>query len=288
MNGNRSRSRTARWPARARTAAAGLQLVLLSVNCTLQGCARSALNRADQPEDHREEQGLEDVTKILGTRVIVVRSTEGVSLPNGSAAPFRVRVAPLSEAEVGATFGALRTALAKYPPEMRRSQLEQIIVAGGLESDRGVRMGGTAFDKGIVVVGTGTAARRGSREVERTFHHEFSSVLLRANWALFGEQAWRSCNVADFEYVGSGAEAIREGLDNTEASLVLMERGFWCEYSMASLENDVNCLAASMFTEGRFFWLCAGRFDRLGKKVALLVEFYRTFDQRFGEGYFDD
>jgi hypothetical protein len=60
-------------------------------------------------------------------------------------------------------------------------------------------------------------------------------------------------------------------------------RGFLTEYSEASLEEDVNMMAAGMLSGRKEFWRAVDGSARVKKKFRILVDFYRRIDASFSE-----
>ena len=189
----------------------------------------------------------------------------------------------------------IQKALAKYSEAMVREFLEGVSIVGSLRF-YDVGYGGTYMAKGrqIVLVYRPTFDARG---FEQRFHHEFASILLKNNEALFDGNRWRSANGSDFSYRAPGIVEEQRG-DRSEATRVLaaeqkrtggsgssllrldedlMEEGFLTPYNRVSVEQDMNELAAHLFTNPDLWGFCE-RFPRIDQKVDVLIDFYRKLD----------
>jgi hypothetical protein len=197
----------------------------------------------------------------------------------------------------------IRKALAKYSEAMVKEFLEGVSIVGSLRF-YDVGYGGTYMAKGrqIVLVYRPAFDRRG---FEQRFHHEFASILLENNEALFDGNRWRSANRIDFSYRAPGIVEEQRG-DRSEATRVLaaeqkrtggsgssllrldedlMEEGFLTPYNRVSVEQDMNELAAHLFTNPDLWGFCE-RFPRIDQKVDVLIDFYRKLDPNMDRLYF--
>ncbi|HMO33007.1 MAG TPA: hypothetical protein PKE63_02560 [Lacibacter sp.] len=162
---------------------------------------------------------------------------------------------------------ALLRALEMYPPSLIRKHLSRIYVVGSL------RWGGQQF--------YGTNSRRNiyieggdSVQTNHTFHHEFSSILLRnlPNGDLKWEWQKRSPRLVN----RSSAAAMWLGYSATALNEKLMEDGYLCDYSLSNWENDFNMYAEYIFCGGAAFWKLVDKYPLVKKKVGLVINFYNT------------
>jgi hypothetical protein len=152
----------------------------------------------------------------------------------------------------------------------------------------GVGYGGTNSTDALYMTNNGIAMGYTNRYIEQTFHHEFSSILFRNYIRFFDTTAWKKANDPTFDYNDpeSGVGAIRTGRSSQVLDTSLARYGFLTEYSMSSLENDLNTLAQNMFLPDPGFWNIVDKYPRVKTKLKLLVAFYHELDQRYTEQYF--
>ncbi len=197
----------------------------------------------------------------------------------------------------------IRLALSKYPTEILEQFLDGVHIVGSLRF-YDVGYGGTYMANGrqIVLVYRPTFDPRG---FEQRFHHEFSSILLKKNEALFDGERWQASNASTFAYrapgiveeqTGDRSEATRvlaaeqkktggSGSSLLKLDLELMKQGFLTPYNLVSVEQDLNETAAHLFTNPGLWTYCE-RYPRIDQKIDVLIDFYRALDPRMNRLYF--
>jgi hypothetical protein len=144
-----------------------------------------------------------------------------------------------------------------------------------------------------------------ARGFEQRFHHEFSSILLNQNEALFEPDRWTAANDPSFTYRAAGVVEEQDG-DRSEATRVLaaeqektggsgssllqvdfglMKTGFLTPYNQVSIEQDLNETAAHLFTNPELWEFCR-QYPRIDQKVDVLIDFYRRLDPKMDRLYF--
>lgn len=242
---------------------------------------------------------------------LVIHAEDLVSFPSDrdflpktwTEAPINASIEPLREDLRGSARRILQTALAKYPEDLLKRHLGGISVVGSLRF-YDVGYGGTymANSRRIVLVYRESFDPRG---FEQRFHHEFSSILLKANEGLFHGDRWTAANAPGFRYRAAGVVEEQSG-DRSEATRVLgeeqrktggsgsslllvdpglMESGFLTPYNQVSIEQDVNETAAHLFTNPELWDYCR-RYPRIDQKVDILIDFYRALDPSLDRLFF--
>tara|TARA_R110002096_G_scaffold32485_2_gene94383 strand:+ start:6773 stop:7597 length:825 start_codon:yes stop_codon:yes gene_type:complete len=217
--------------------------------------------------------------------------------------PIGAKIDPLKPDYREAAQKIILKALAKYPDEILEQFLDQVSLVGSL-SFYDVGYGGTYMANGrqVVLVYRPTFDPRG---FEQRFHHEFSSILLKKNEALFDGDRWHASNKDTFSYRAPGIVEEQSG-DRSEATRVLaaeqkktggsgstllkldlslMEQGFLTSYNRVSVEQDLNETVAHLFTNPDLWNYCE-RFPRIDQKVDIIIDFYRSLDVRMNRLYF--
>src|SRR6056297_3137186 len=116
--------------------------------------------------------------------------------------PISAEIEPLP-AELREVAGKIiAAAYGKYPIEIRRKYLAGLHIVGSLRF-YDVSYGGTYVPstKEIILVYRETFNPVG---FEQRFHHEFSSILLKHNEAIFETERWRHSNDPSFQYRAGG------------------------------------------------------------------------------------
>lgn len=228
----------------------------------------------------------------------------GQSLPAAwRQAPISAKVLPLASQHREYASKLIQRALSKYPAQVIAAHLEGVSLVGGLEFYQ-VTYGGTylATGKRILLV---YKPHFEPRAFEQRFHHEFSSLLLRAHQREFEARRWTAANPPGFRYRSPGliessnghrpqaTQVIAEEQKKTGGSgstllqldPALMGDGFLTAYNRISAEQDVNETAAHLFTNPRLWDLCAEH-PRIDQKVDVLIDFYRRIDPLMDRVYF--
>ncbi len=86
--------------------------------------------------------------------------------------------------------------------------------------------------------------------------------------------------------VPSGVEAIKNGWASLHFDQSLAREGFLNQYATASLEEDFNATAQSIFAGSADFWRAVDRYDALRNKTRLAIQFYQALEPMFTEVYF--
>ena len=196
----------------------------------------------------------------------------------------------LSESEIERSRSIIISALDKYPIEVLKDDLKSVYILKSMNFF-GVDYGGTNSNDCVYVTNSGEDMGYSDIYIEETFHHEFSSVLLRKYKQLFDESGWRQINPDGFEYfdeVTGGSGAIREGKASKEFDPEFHEMGFLYEYAGSTSENDFNSFAENIFMGDESFFKTVEGYEKLKAKLDLIIRFYNTINPRFTIEYFKE
>lgn len=180
----------------------------------------------------------------------------------------------------------LQKAFDKYPIEVIKKNLNAIYFAGIIDAD-GLWYGGTydPFRRIVYLVDSGT---KSDDQAMDTFHHEFSSLLLKRH--SFFVNPWSDHNSKDFKYFrekNDNWETLEKALDSTEdGNAEVYEQGFVTVYGQTNFENDFNEYSALIFTYPQKFKKIMDQYPRVRSKFLLWLEFYQKLDPIFTEAHF--
>lgn len=191
-----------------------------------------------------------------------------------------IRITAIKDAEVERTTRALSRALDKYPAELLEKNLKKVYALATM-SFYGLEYGGT-YHKGKVYI-TNNGVENGYTDtfIEGTFHHEFSSILLKRYKRFFDKKAWIASNPDDFEYGDGGLAALHTSNTSLQLDSALCNAGFLNQYSMASVEEDFNCFAESLFVSDEGFWDAWKANEAVKKKTDIIIRFYQHLSPIF-------
>ena len=191
----------------------------------------------------------------------------------------------LDSSEMERSITVLKKALDKYPVSLLTTNISRIYVLQSMEFF-GQRFGGTNSTDVVYIANNGVWMGYTDEFIEMTFHHEFSSILLRNFPEFFDESEWTSVN--SIPYGEGGVQALKDETDSVDFEPSLHERGFLHLYATSSMENDLNSFAENVFCPTDEFYDAVKSFKTLTHKLALTLEFYARLDSSFTVEYFRD
>jgi hypothetical protein len=190
---------------------------------------------------------------------------------------------PLNKNNESRGLSIIKSALDKYPEEMLKNNLKKVYLLGALKF-YGLSYGGTYYDNKIYLCIKDSALGYDSKYIEKAFHHEFSSILLK-NYSI-DELEWEYLNHSEFEYGDGGKEALKSGSARLDFDAKYNKMGFLNQYSTASFEEDFNEICANLFASSNRFWNLTGNYTRIRKKALMAIDFYSKINPVFTEEYF--
>lgn len=201
--------------------------------------------------------------------------------------PISAKADAINAAEIERSKSVTSRALLKYPVSMLSDNIRTIYWLRSM-SFYDVGYGGTNSNEALYLTNDGIALGYTDKYLEQTFHHEFSSILLRNYFSQFDTTAWKAANLSPFNYNDpeDGVGAIRNNASSQELDTLICKRGMLTQYALSSIENDVNTFAQNMFCPSPGFWKIVDTFPRIRKKTSLLIAFYGKINALFTEQYF--
>ena len=199
--------------------------------------------------------------------------------------PINVRVKALSVDEFKRCRKIILDALEKYPEEVVKDNLKAVYALKYLEF-YDIEAGGTNSRNQVYVISKGLRQGYTAGWVEKVFHAEFSSILLRNYLGWFGQERWKEINGVGFKYGRGGVDAIGNKKAQKEFDSSLNDKGFLHEYAKSSLENDFNSFAEYMFLGQESFWELINNYPKLEKKREQFIEFYKRIHPSFTRNFF--
>lgn len=197
---------------------------------------------------------------------------------------LRLRITPLPSDEFKRSWNAVRRAIDKYPRKFVESYLTDIYLLRSFALGT-FEYGGTYSNRSLILCNDGESMGFTDEYLEGTFHHEFSSLLKDKHWKPSDEKRWIAANPEGFQYRGYEQVFKNKGL-GLDLEPKYNQMGFVCEYSMTSVEEDLNTVANELFVSSRKFWRAFDQYPRLRQKCRVAIDFYSRLDERFSEEYF--
>lgn len=190
----------------------------------------------------------------------------------------KARATPINPKKIADDTTQIILALNKYPQSIIKKELRYIYVVGKL-SFSNENFTGTNSREDIYI------ASNKNDEMEKTFHHEFSSILLRNHPDFVMEIKWKEISP---ELLGStSAEAMKAGYNSVNFNNKLAEKGYLSPYSLSNWENDFNIYAENIFAGNKEFWKLVDTYPKVKQKTNMVILYYANkIWNGFTEDYF--
>jgi hypothetical protein len=180
---------------------------------------------------------------------------------------------------------AINQALDAYPPAFLKAYGPNILLTNKL-TIRDQPVTGTVQTpnpKGWVILASYYLFHSSDLKfIRRTFHHEFSSILL--DNAPFPHAAWEAALPEDFTYPPQTVQEMIKSLHGYPSAAempAIYARGFVRGYGRSSEENDINTYAELLLDAPDELASLAARYPAIAKKAALISVFYQSLDPGF-------
>ena len=202
-------------------------------------------------------------------------------------APVNARGETIAASEISRCAVAAVKALNKYPENVLTHNLKAVYFLKSM-SFFGVGYGATNSNDVVYISSNGVGMGYTDFYLEKSFHHEFSSILFRNYPSVLDTVEWKKANGNDFDYNDpeNGVGAIRSKKSSEELDTALARIGMLTQYAMSSLENDINTIAQNLFLPDNNFWDITDHYPLIKKKIKLLIAFYNKINPIFTEQYF--
>jgi hypothetical protein len=265
------------------TVIATLHLVLAGCCCSAVGLfAVFAVSRHTDLRDFNR-------THEARSQVWIVWQTDRNMFPAAMRQPpISMRAIALDRQEADRSVAIVVQGLDKYPASLLQSTLRRIYVVNTLIMG-GNMVGGTYSqspgDSRVYLANGGTDQGYTDFFIERAFHEEYSSILMKSFPEAWSDADWEQVNPEGFQYGYDVATGYRT-TGNPAYDPALYDLGFISQYSETLLENDFNAIASRLLVGDPKLWEVASTHERIRRKVDLAIAFYGQLDPQFTEAYF--
>lgn len=196
-----------------------------------------------------------------------------------------ISATPLPISEYDRTKYILEDALSKYPAKILAGNLRETVVVKELGFS-GVSASGTNSKDQVFLANGGSKNGFTAKWLERVFHSEFSSILLRNQFDSFRDDRWNSVNAENFSYGAGGVAAVKKGEVGKFFDAKLLKQGFLSQYAKSSLENDFNAFAGFLWLGDEKLWDASEKYSAIGVKLKLTIDFYHSLDSSIDTDFF--
>lgn len=218
--------------------------------------------------------------------VEIIFETENNMFPrNWYNGKINAHVTSLNTDEQIRSLKIIQKTLKKYPNNFIKRHLKKIYILHTLQFFN-KKFGGTySIEKGAIYLSNkGIFLGYTDNYIERTFHAEFSSILLNTYPHLFSKEKW--LNYSLVKHGNSGVTALKNGNADTNFSKEFHIKGFLNQYASSSIENDFNSFAKNIFCDKHSFWRITEKYSLIKQKKELIINFYQSLDNQFNESFF--
>lgn len=224
---------------------------------------------------------------IIQGIVVSFKYSSSIFPPDWLTDPVNAQGEAILFSEIGRSKIVMVKALKKYPASALKKNLHVVYFLKSMNFYN-VGYGGTNSTDVLYLTNDGVPMGYTELYLEQTFHHEYSSILVRNYPSFFNEAGWKSANITGFDYTDpeAGVGAIRGNQSSQDLDTVLCAKGFLTQYSLSGMENDINTFAQNIFSPSENFWVYADRYPRINRKIKLLIAFYNKINPVFTERYF--
>lgn len=170
--------------------------------------------------------------------------------------------------------------LALYPPDVIKTNLKSIKLSKEV-SFYGVRYGGSSIGHIVYLTDAGRDEGFTDFYLSQTFHHEFSSVLMKNHD--FPTQKWFDANPPDVKYQTDFEKYLKSIAEDRDlkGNDYYYQRGMMSKYSYSTLENDFNLYAQTVFNEPMRMKTLINKYPRIKTKYEILKGFYLSVSPEF-------
>jgi hypothetical protein len=177
--------------------------------------------------------------------------------------------------------GILNNALEKYSVQMIQDYLNGIYIVEKIESGGPLYVG--TYDPFRHIIYLVDLDDQSDDDVVYTFHHEFSSLLIRSH--SFFVNPWTDHHPKDFRYISEIYESHSEVKRARKAIKDYYELGIVTNYGLTDFENDFNEYSAMILTYPHKFKKIMDQYPRVRGKFLVWLDFYQKIDPIFTEEY---
>jgi len=225
------------------------------------------------------EKSLVELERQYGISIEYIVDSKFID-EQGQLPPTNGKATQLDDFSIARYAKILPQVLSQYPPEVFKTHIETIKLSKIL-SFYSTRYGGSTVDKIIYLTDDGRDNGFSDFFIRQTFHHEFSSVLMKSRD--FPTQKWLDANSPEVKYETNFENFLKS--ISKDRDLVgndyFYQRGMMSKYSYSTLENDFNLFAQTVFNEPERMKDLIRQYLIIKRKYEILKEFYLSISPEF-------
>ncbi len=192
-----------------------------------------------------------------------------------------------SDKEIARSMNVTLKAASIYPSGFLAGSLKKVYLLNEIKF-YGLAYGGTNDTDNLFLTNKGEAKGYTDDYIERTFHHELSSIILRKYSTFFDKETWISITKHQFSAGRTGTNALASGETSTSIDEEYCKKGVLSQYSRASVEEDFNILTENLFMNDPKLWEMAKKYPVIKQKINMVIKLYQSQNKNFTLAYFQN
>ena len=203
-------------------------------------------------------------------------------------APISAKGIPMTDnSEIARSMKIMLKAASIYPEDFFAKSLKKVYLLNEIEF-YGLGYGGTNDNDNLFLTNRGKANGFTDDYIERTFHHELSSIILRKYNTSFDKTTWISITKHQFATGKTGTNALANGEASTKIDEEYCKIGVLSQYSRASVEEDFNIFTENLFINNPVLWEMAKKYPVINQKINIIIKLYQSQNKNFTLAYFQN
>lgn len=189
--------------------------------------------------------------------------------------------------EIARSMTVMLKAASIYPDKFLAGSLKKVYLLKEIKF-YGLSYGGTNDNDNLFLTNKGEAKGYTDDYMERTFHHELSSIILRKYSKDFDKATWIKITKYQFVTGSSGSKALATGETSTVIDEKYCKEGVLSQYSRASVEEDFNIFTENLFMNNPALWEMAKKYPIIKQKITIIIKLYQSQNKNFTLAYFQN
>lgn len=259
-----------------------ISLIYISFCCITIGCSNDYSKNISDLELSIKSLGV-SVHRLASMKDVPVDSyIAGQTVKLGSNSVDGI-LKGLSDERYLNTLYVIDLSMGLYPKDILHSDLDAVNIGGQIQTEREQFTSGffqpASQDIYLFPLVADALNLDSDSDVRHTFHHEFSSILMRKyRFDMIGFMAY---NGTDSEYWFDQAKIMNSTHVGYYADSKLLEQGLLTYYSQTSPENDYNTYAEIIFSEPKIMSDYCSTYKRIEHKYEHMKAFYLKISADF-------
>ncbi len=165
-----------------------------------------------------------------------------------------------------------------YPADLIRKEIRDLYFISSLKVN-GKPAAGLALNgrKKFLISCNSTHNRM---EILKTFHHEFTHLVVGQNIKIFPISEWQKANPPGWKYKQDYWTSKTKNNSN-QPDKKFFKEGFIREYGQESIEEDIATISEELFTDTEKVLTLSNQYPSLNQKINLLIQFFSKLGVKF-------